>query len=175
MLWSIFQEWCSRFTLCCVLLWLDIMRFYAYISLLLHWHWGNLTMTQASVTQPLMVWVYGLRKLKMKPQQNQSKQTVCLFQLMYNILGSDEWEVIDSIHKLSGTSGNFSTLASHPWSRVGDTWLYIWIVAVQIGHKVALEWLWTSTNVSYVKVWSLYSIIIILTVAYCQYCNALFS
>ena len=55
--YSISQEICTRFLLCCALLWLYIDCFSPYPSGLLHWHCGNLTIAPVPAKQPWWIWI----------------------------------------------------------------------------------------------------------------------
>ena len=55
--YSIFREICTRFLLCCALLWLYIDWFFPYPSGLLHWHCGNLTIAPVPAKQPWWIWI----------------------------------------------------------------------------------------------------------------------
>ena len=55
--YSISQEMCTRFLLCCALLWLYIDWFFPYPSGLLHWHCGNLTIAPVPAKQPWWIWI----------------------------------------------------------------------------------------------------------------------
>ena len=47
------SQWlCTRFMLCCVLLWLHIGRNYPYSKGLLRWDWGNHTIVPLPIKQP---------------------------------------------------------------------------------------------------------------------------
>ena len=56
-IYSISQEICTRFLLCCALLWLYIDWFFPYPSGLLHWHCGNLTIAPVPAKQPWWIWI----------------------------------------------------------------------------------------------------------------------
>ena len=56
-MYSISQEICTRFLLCCALLWLYIDWFSHNPSGLLHWHCGNLTIAPVPAKQPWWIWI----------------------------------------------------------------------------------------------------------------------
>ena len=55
--YSISQEICTRFLLCCALLWLYIDWFSHIHQGLLHWHCGNLTIAPVPAKQPWWIWI----------------------------------------------------------------------------------------------------------------------
>ena len=56
-MYSISQEICTRFLLCCALLWLYIDWFFPYPPDLLRWHCGNLTIAPMPAKQPWWIWI----------------------------------------------------------------------------------------------------------------------
>ena len=55
--YSISQEICTPFLLCCALLWLYIEWFSHIHQALLHWHCGNLTIAPVPAKQPWWIWI----------------------------------------------------------------------------------------------------------------------
>ena len=89
MWYSISQEICTRFLLCCALLWFYIDWFFPYPSGLLHWHCGNLTIAPVPAKQPWWIWINTSREFIMNDCITTTKQSttkLCAYFLGYTVL-----------------------------------------------------------------------------------------
>ena len=86
--YSISQEICTRFLLCCTLLWLYIAWFPPYPSGLLHWHCGNLTIAPVPAKQPWWIWINTSCEFIMNDCLTTTKQSTtkpCAYFLGYTV------------------------------------------------------------------------------------------
>ena len=86
--YSISQEICTRFLLCCALLWLYILIF-PYPSGLLHWHCGNLTIAPVPAKQPWWIWINTSCEFIMNDCITTTKQSTtkpCAYFLGYTVI-----------------------------------------------------------------------------------------
>ena len=86
--YSISQEICTRFLLCCALLWLSIDWFFQYPSGLLHWHCGNLTIAPVPAKQPWWIWINTSCEFIMNDCITTTKQSTtkpCAYFLGYTV------------------------------------------------------------------------------------------
>ena len=87
-MYSISQEICTRFLLCCALLWLYIDWFLPYPSGLLHWHSGNLTIAPVPAKQPWWIWINTSCEFIMNDCITTTKQSTtksCAYFLGYTV------------------------------------------------------------------------------------------
>ena len=87
-IYSISQEICTRFLLCCALLWLYIDWFFPYPSGLLHWHCGNLTIAPVPAKQPWWIWINTSCEFIMNDCITTTKQSTtkpCAYFLGYTV------------------------------------------------------------------------------------------
>ena len=87
-MYSISQEICTRFLLCCALLWLYIDWFSPYQSGLLHWHCGNLTIAPVPAKQPWWIWINTSCEFIMNDCITTTKQSTtkpCAYFLGYTV------------------------------------------------------------------------------------------
>ena len=87
--YSISQEICTRFLLCCALLWLYIDWFFPYPSGLLHWHCGNLTIAPMPAKQPWWIWINTSCEFIMNDCITRTKQSTtkpCAYFLGYTVM-----------------------------------------------------------------------------------------
>ena len=92
--YSISQEICTRFLLCCALLWLYIDWFFPYPSGLLHWHCGNLTISPVPAKQPWWIWMNTSREFIMNDCITTTKQSTtkpCAYFLGYTVHTTIRW------------------------------------------------------------------------------------
>ena len=85
---SISQEICTRFLLCCALLWLYTGWFFPYPSGLLHWHCGNLTIAPVPAKQPWWIWINTSCEFIMNDCITTTKQSTtkpCAYFLGYTV------------------------------------------------------------------------------------------
>ena len=89
MWYSISQEICTRFLLCCALLWLNIDWFsHIYYWGLLHWHCGNLTIAPVPAKQPWWIWINTSCEFIMNDCITTTKQSTtkpCAYFLGYTV------------------------------------------------------------------------------------------
>ena len=87
-MYSISQEICTRFLLCCALLWFYIDWFSPYPSGLLHWHCGNLTIAPVPAKQPWWIWINTSCEFIMNDCITTTKQSTtkpCAYLLGYTV------------------------------------------------------------------------------------------
>ena len=88
-IYSISQEICTRFLLCCALLWLYInWLIFPYPSGLLHWHCGNLTIASVPAKQPWWIWINTSCEFIMNDCITTAKQSTtkpCAYFLGYTV------------------------------------------------------------------------------------------
>ena len=93
--YSISQEICTRFLLCCALLWLYIDWFshihQAYFTgtvAIVHWHCGNLTIAPVPAKQPWWIWINTSCEFIMNDCLTTTKQSTikpCAYFLGYTV------------------------------------------------------------------------------------------
>ena len=87
--YSISQEICTRFLLCCALLWLYIDLIFPYPSGLLYWHCGNLAIAPVPAKQPWWIWINTSCEFIMNDCITTTKQSTtkpCAYFLGYTVL-----------------------------------------------------------------------------------------
>ena len=101
--YSISQEICTRFLLCCALLWLYIDWFSPYPSGLLHWHCGNLTIAPVPAKQPWWIWINSSCEFIMNDCITTTKQSTtkpCAYVLGYTVCQhQDVFTYIKQLHR----------------------------------------------------------------------------
>ena len=85
--YSISQEICTRFLLCCALLWFYIDWFSHIHQALLHWHCGNLTIAPVPAKQPWWIWINTSCERLYNHNKAKHNKTVCIFLGIYCMWG----------------------------------------------------------------------------------------
>ena len=86
--YSISQEICTRFLLCCALLWLYIDWFSHIHHGFFHWHCGNLTIAPVPAKQPWWIWINTSCEFIMNDCITTTKQSTtkpCAYFLGYTV------------------------------------------------------------------------------------------
>ena len=87
-MYSISQEICTRFLLCCALFLVIHWLIFPYPSGLLHWHCGNLTIAPVPAKQPWWIWINTACEFIMNDCITTTKQSTtkpCAYFLGYTV------------------------------------------------------------------------------------------